>query len=63
MITKVGELVEHITQAVRTMDGITPYSEIVVREGDYGDEVSIENLKVRQTLTGPKLILQLKARE
>ena len=58
MITKIGDLIQRVKQSVMQF-GIDPHSEVVVRVGDFGQEMPIEHLKVQGGLQ-PKLILQVK---
>lgn len=59
MINRIGDLINRVTISVKQF-GITPYSSIVVRVGDFGPEMEIEELKVQGGLER-KLVLQLKA--
>lgn len=60
MIEKIGDLINRVTTAVKQF-GVSPYSSIVVRVGDFGPELEIDELKVQGGLDGPKLVLQVKA--
>lgn len=59
MITKIGDLINRVTTSVRQF-GIDPHSEVVVRIGEFGQEMPIEHLKVAGAFER-KLILQVKA--
>lgn len=57
--SKIGGVIDAITTAVKQY-GVNPHSPVVVRIGDNGPEMQIEHVKVQSTLTGMKLVLQVK---
>lgn len=59
MITKIGDLIDRVTRSVREY-GISPQSEIVVRVGDFGQEMPIHHLKVQGGVNS-KLVIQVQA--
>ncbi len=58
MIGKIGQLIEHVTEAVRNF-GIDPHSVVVCRVGEFGPEMPIEMVKVQGAFQ-PKLVIQIK---
>ncbi len=60
MINRIGDLINRVTTSVKQF-GINPHSSIVVRIGDFGQEMEIEHLKVQSAIDGHKLVLQVKA--
>lgn len=58
---KIGGVVDRITTAVKEF-GVSPFSPVVVRVGDFGPEMLIEHVKVQGGVNGPKLVLQCQAR-
>lgn len=61
MITQIGDIISRVTQAVK-MYGISPHSPVVVRVGDFGEEMLVEHVKVQGGLQ-PKLVLQCAKRQ
>jgi hypothetical protein len=57
---KIGWVIEAVKLAVKQY-GISPHSPVVIRVGDFGPEMEIENVKVQGGLE-PKLVLQARTR-
>lgn len=56
MIQFIGELVDRIRTSV-TQWGATPHTPVVVRIGDFGEEMPIEHIKMRGGMQ-PTIIIQ-----
>lgn len=61
MIEKIGDIISRITTSVKQF-GISPHSPVVVRIGDFGQEMQVEHVKVQGGVDGPKLVLQVATR-
>ncbi len=60
MITKTGELIDHIMAAVE-QHGATPHTELVVRIGTMGQTYRINQLKGQPDERGFRLVLETSA--
>lgn len=58
-ILKVGEMIDCIRSSVQQFNA-NPHSSICARIGADGEEFEISGLAVKNTIVGPRLIIQLK---
>ncbi len=61
MIAKIGDFINRVITSVRE-GSVTPDSQVVVRVGDFGQEMQIEHIKLRNSLAGPIIVIQTRAR-
>lgn len=58
MIRRIGEFIDCCITGVREF-GLMPTSRIVVRIGDFGQEMEIEHVKMASTKEGRVLVVQV----
>lgn len=58
-IQRIGDLIERVTTAVK-IHGINPGSSVTIRVGEFGQEMEIEHMKIKEGVMGPRIILQVK---
>ena len=61
MIEKIGDVINRIITAAKEA-GVTEHAPVVVRVGDFGQEMQIEHVKLQGGINGPKIVLQVAAR-